>query len=140
MDQPVGYRQLLRENKAVRSVWLSQIFGQSGDWLNLIALFTLVGRGTEPATAIAVILSLHYLCPFFWGSLAGMAADRFNRRTILIVSDAIRIPTVLGFIWLYNCHCGSFQSDHSRRIGLHPEYSNTQGPSTLGVPWAHLRT
>jgi MFS family permease len=99
LDQPVGYRQLLRENEAVRSVWLSQIFGQSGDWLNLIALFTLVGRGTEPATAIAVILSLHYLCPFFWGPLAGMAADRFNKRTILIVSDAIRIPIVLGFIW-----------------------------------------
>jgi MFS family permease len=94
----VGYVELLRDNKNFRRLWTGQFISQMGDWFNSVALFTLMLSLTASGEAVGFILILKLLPAFFIGPLAGVAADRFDRKTIMIVSDVARGLSVLGFL------------------------------------------
>ncbi len=93
-----GYLELLRNNREFRHLWLGQVVSQLGDWFDTIALYTLVLTLTGSARAIGLVLVARFLPSFFVGPLSGVVADRFNRRTIMIVSDILRAVVVLGFL------------------------------------------
>ena len=95
-----GYIQLLRGNKNFRYLWTGQFISQVGDWFNSVALFTLILSLTGSGEAVGYILILKLLPTFFVGPLAGVAADRFNRKTIMIVADVARGLSVLGFLFV----------------------------------------
>ncbi len=98
-EAPSGYLELLRGNRDFRLLWLGQVVSQLGDWFDTIALYTLLGKLTEePGRAIGLMLVARFLPSFFVGPLSGVIADRFSRRTILIVSDILRAAVVLGFL------------------------------------------
>jgi MFS family permease len=97
-SRAVGYIELLRNNKNFRRLWTGQFISQTGDWFNSVALFTLMLSLTGSGEAVGYILILKLLPTFFIGPLAGVAADRFNRKTIMIVSDVARGLSVLGFL------------------------------------------
>jgi len=59
-------------------------------------LLSLTGSGE----AVGYILIIKLLPSFFVGPLAGVAADRFNRKAIMIVSDIVRGVLVLGFLFV----------------------------------------
>jgi MFS family permease len=94
----IGYVELLRDNKNFRRLWTGQFISQTGDWFNSVALFTLMLSLTGSGEAVGLILILKLLPAFFIGPLAGVAADRFDRKTIMIVSDVARGLSVLGFL------------------------------------------
>lgn len=96
----VGYFELLSDNKNFRRLWTGQFISQMGDWFNTVALFTLMLSLTGSGEAVGFILILKLLPTFFIGPLAGVAADRFNRKTIMIVSDVARGLSVLGFLFV----------------------------------------
>ncbi len=96
----VGYIRLLGGNKNFRNLWTGQFISQMGDWLNTVALFTLMLSLTGSGEAVGFILILKLLPTFFVGPLAGVAADRFNRKTIMIVTDVARGLSVLGFLFV----------------------------------------
>src|SRR5918999_2931439 len=54
----------------------------------------------KQARPVGYILILKLLPTFFVGPLAGVAADRFNRKTIMIVADVARGLSVLGFLFV----------------------------------------
>lgn len=99
-DAPVGYLELLRRNRDFRYVWLGQVVSQLGDWFDTIAIYTLVLQLTGSGRAIGLILVARFLPSVFVGPLSGVIADRFNRRTIMIISDVLRAVVVLGFLFI----------------------------------------
>ena len=93
-----GYVELLSNNRDFRKLWIGRIISQTGDWFNSVALFTLLLSLTGSGEAVGFILILKLLPAFFVGPLAGVAADRFNRKTVMIVTDILRGVLVLGFL------------------------------------------
>src|SRR5215210_5260040 len=96
----IGYAELLRTNSDFRNLWIGRVISQTGDWFNSVALFTLLLRLTGTGEAIGYILIIKLLPTFFVGPLAGVAADRFNRKTIMIATDLLRGLSVLGFLFI----------------------------------------
>jgi len=97
---PIGYVQLLRENRAFRQLWLGQVVSQMGDWFNTIAIYTIILNLTGSGRYIGLLMVARFLPSFFFGSLSGVVADRFSRRSIMIVSDLLRAVVVLGFLFI----------------------------------------
>ena len=99
-SRPAGYVELVRRNRDFRLVWLGQVVSQLGDWFDTIALFTLVLRLTGSGRAVGLVLVARFLPSVVLGPLSGVLADRFNRRHIMIASDAARALVVLGFLFV----------------------------------------
>ena len=94
----VGYVELLRGNQNFRRLWIGRVISQTGDWFNSVALFTLLLSLTGSGESIGYVLIIKLLPTFFVGPLAGVVADRFNRKTIMIVTDILRGILALGFL------------------------------------------
>jgi MFS family permease len=97
-----GYAELLRGNSEFRKLWTGQFISQTGDWFNNVALFTLILNLTGNSESVGYILIIKLLPTFFFGPFAGVVADRFNRKAIMILSDVLRGFLVLGFLFIKN--------------------------------------
>lgn len=98
--KPAGYVELLRGNRNFRQLWLGQVVSQMGDWFDTIALYTIILNLTGSGRHIGLLMVARFVPSFVFGSLSGVVADRFNRRTIMIVSDLLRAVVVLGFLFV----------------------------------------
>jgi MFS family permease len=98
--RPAGYLELIRANRNFRQLWYGQITSLFGDWFNLIASAALVAQLTGSGMAIGGLFVVRMLSPFLVSPLAGVAADRYNRKTLLILTDLIRAIIVLGFLFV----------------------------------------
>jgi MFS family permease len=97
---PVGYLNLVKDNPNFRSMWLGQIVSLFGDWFNLIASAALISQLTQSGLAIGGLFVVRMLAPFLISPLAGVAADRYNRKHLLILADLTRAGVVLGFLFV----------------------------------------
>ena len=97
-DAPTAYGQLIRENANFRLLWLGQIVSLFGDWFNLIASAALVATLTESGFAVGGLFMVRMLAPFLASPIAGVVADRFNRKRVLFWTDILRGVTVFGFL------------------------------------------
>jgi len=95
---PVGYIDLVRGNSRFRNIWFGQIISLFGDWFNLIASAALISHLTSSGLAVGGLFVVRMLAPFLVSPLAGVAADRYNRKWLLIISDLSRGVIVLGFL------------------------------------------
>ena len=92
------YLTLLRHNRDFRYLWLGSVISQLGDWFNVIAAAELITRLTDSGLALSGLFVARFLPLFLFSPIAGVLADRFNRKNILILSDVLRGVTVLGFL------------------------------------------
>ena len=99
-SESIGYRELLRENRNYRYLWLGQIVSLFGDWFNLIASAALISNLTDSGLAIGGLFIVRMLAPFLVSPFAGVVADRYNRKHILIITDISRAVVVLGFLFV----------------------------------------
>lgn len=97
-SRPAGYIELLRGNRSFRQLWLGQVVSQMGDWFDTIALYTIILQLSGSGRAVGLLLVARFLPSVIFGSLSGVVADRFSRRSIMIVSDLLRAVVVLGFL------------------------------------------
>ncbi|MEZ4713616.1 MAG: MFS transporter [Caldilineaceae bacterium] len=97
---PVGYGELVRQNHNFRNLWFGQIISLLGDWFNLIASAALIGQLTESGLAVGSLFVVRMLAPFLISPIAGVAADRYNRKWILIITDLVRAVVVFGFLFV----------------------------------------
>lgn len=97
-----GYLELLKNNKNFRNVWLSQIVSEMGDWLNFVALVQIIKNFSGQAQETGWLVILQLLPMFFLSPIAGMVADRFDRRKVMIICDLIRFAVVLGFLTIHH--------------------------------------
>ncbi|HWP45329.1 MAG TPA: MFS transporter, partial [Blastocatellia bacterium] len=95
-----GYIDLVRSNQDFRRLWMGQAISELGDWFNSVALFTLLLNLTGTSEAVGYILIIKLLPTFLIGPLAGVAADRFNRKMIMIGADLARGLMALGFLFI----------------------------------------
>jgi len=97
---------------AFRKLWNSMVFSSLGDWLGLLATTALAAQlsGGSYATAnfaIAGVFIARLLPAVFLGPIAGVIADRFDRRRLMVSVDIMRgalyisIPIVHTYFWLY---------------------------------------
>jgi MFS family permease len=93
--RPVGYIRVLRENRNFRRLWYGQIVSQLGDWLDSIALFTLLLNLTGSGQAVGLLFLAEFLPGALIGPFAGVVVDRLPRRFVLIASDIGRAALVL---------------------------------------------
>src|SRR5215210_9329562 len=100
MATQVGYIDLLRRNRSFRQLWLGQVVSQMGDWFDTIALYTIILKLTGSGRDVGLLLVARFVPSFFFGPISGVIADRFSRRTIMIVSDVLRAVVVLGFLFV----------------------------------------
>ena len=92
------YITLLRNNANYRNLWLGTVVSFLGDWFNLIASAELVRTLTSSGLAVSTLFLLRFLPLFLFTPVAGVLADRFDRRNIMILTDLLRGVTVLSFL------------------------------------------
>jgi len=72
-----------------------------GTWLNTLAIVHLLGEGqTTAALPLALVFVLKQLPATFLGAAAGVVADRFDRRRVMIVCDVLQAGAVLSFLFV----------------------------------------
>ncbi len=92
------YLTLLQRNRNFRLLWWGNVISLLGDWFNLIASASLIASLTDSGVAISYLFLVRFVPLFVVSPFAGVVADRFSRKGILITSDLLRAVTVLGFL------------------------------------------
>jgi predicted MFS family arabinose efflux permease len=88
-----GYRELLAVRE-FRFVWYAHLQSQLGNRIAQVALAILVFEATGSATLTALTYALTFLPPLVAAPLLSGLADRFPRRTVLVVTDLLRAVLV----------------------------------------------
>ena len=107
-----GVRESVMSIPAFRKLWNSMAFSSFGDWLGLLATTALAQQlaGGNYATAnfaIAGVFIARLLPSVILGPIAGVIADRFDRKKVMVIGDILRallfisIPIVGNYFWLY---------------------------------------
>ncbi|RSM66105.1 MFS transporter [Amycolatopsis sp. WAC 01376] len=73
-----------------RALWAAEAFSQAGDQLARVALSVLVWERTASAGLTGLTYGLTYLPTLIGGTLFAGLADRYSRRTVMIVCDLLR--------------------------------------------------
>lgn len=92
------YISLLQRNVDYRNLWLARVISNLGDWFNLLASAALITTLTGAGTAISYLFLARLLPVFVMSPVAGVFADRYERRMIMILADVLRAVTVLCFL------------------------------------------
>ena len=92
------YLALLQHNADYRNLWLARVISNFGDWFNLLASATLITQLTGAGTAVSYLFLARLLPVFVMSPIAGVFADRYERRLIMILADLMRAATVLCFL------------------------------------------
>ena len=93
-----SYLTLLRENPAFTRLYAAQLISFAGDWFATVALLGLALELTGLAGLAALVLVLQTGGFAVASPLAGILADRIDRRRLLIAADLARVPVALGFL------------------------------------------
>ena len=90
---------MLREAPGYRLLFAARTISLLGDWFSLIAVIALLREvvGSDPE-ALGGMLILRLLPFFLAGPLAGVIADRFSRKWIMITTDVVRVLLVLALL------------------------------------------
>lgn len=98
--RPVTYRELF-SNREFRSLYFARLVSLFGDWFNMLAILALLrSMGGSSAGDFGWILILKTLPQVSAAPIAGVIADRFSRKSIMIWSNGIRALIVLGMLSL----------------------------------------
>jgi MFS family permease len=90
---------LLRRNPDFSRLYLALLVAFAADWFATVALIDLVLETTDSAAAASVILVLQ-MAPFLVATpIAGMLADRFDRRALLAGANIARGVVCIGLLF-----------------------------------------
>lgn len=83
-------------------LWWSGTLSSFGDWATLfasVALASYLGAEGGNSELTAVVPVVARIIPAFMSSFAGILADRFNKRNVMIICDLSRMIIVLGLFF-----------------------------------------
>ncbi|WP_082232076.1 MFS transporter [Halobacillus massiliensis] len=96
----------LLSNKGYLTLMSAQAISSIGDWLSIVAIITLVGLKWEASPFEVSFVFLCLAVPMaLFGPVAGMVADRFSRKALMIISDVVRaalilVLTIASSLWM----------------------------------------
>ncbi len=79
-----------------RRLLASLAVSQAGDWLYNLALLAFVYERTHSSAWLGITTAARVLPIVVFGPLGGVVADRYDRRRLMIASDAIRLVLMLA--------------------------------------------
>lgn len=83
-------------NRPFLLLWLSQLATQIGVNMVLYALTVIVLEATDASTAVSALFLTFLVPSVLLSALAGVYVDRIDRRTVLVVSNALRAVVLIG--------------------------------------------
>lgn len=89
------YRSVNRLRRQFLNLWLAQGISQFGDALLEITLPVWVGLVTKSPTQVAGVAAAELLPAILVGPIAGVIAERFNPKNIMVFTDMLRALVVL---------------------------------------------
>lgn len=98
-----AYRRLLRNGPLVRLLG-GEFVSSIGDWLYLVALLILVYQSSSDPVLLGIVGAARVLPYVLLSIPAGIVADRFDRRLILLVTDVARGLIMLALAALQAIH------------------------------------
>ncbi len=90
--------QLLRTNRDLRLVFAAQVISFMGDWFSYVALAGLVDDATGSELLVALIFVAFTLPSFLLSPVAGPVADRFDRRSVLVIVSGAQAAAAAGLL------------------------------------------
>ena len=101
----MDYIRLIRSNRDFGRLWAAQLVSLLGDWFSTIVISALVVAYTEgtgyQGLAVSGFLIARMIPPLMMRPLAGVLADRFDRKRLMIASDLLRAPGCYGAAFHY---------------------------------------
>ncbi len=92
------FLRLLARNRNYRYTWTSQVVSEIGDHFNNIAVFSLAMDRTRSGMVVTGVLLSRAVPVILAGPIAGVALDRWDRRSIMIASDLVRAVVAAAFL------------------------------------------
>ncbi len=92
-----GFVGLMRQRYFAR-IWWSQMFSQLGDWFSFVALLALVLELTGSGLHVSLVFLATAVPSLLLAPWAGVVADRFNRRRVLIIADVVRVLAIASLL------------------------------------------
>lgn len=89
---------LLRDNRDIRLLFFAQVVSYLGDWFTFVALAGLVDDATDSKFLVSLVYVTFSLPSFLASPIAGPAADRYDRRKLLVVVSAAQAVCALGLL------------------------------------------
>lgn len=98
MATPQVYWALIRNNADFRRLYLARLISFAGDWFLIIPILGLVYEASGSPLAAAAVLAVQAIPALLLAPFTGVAADRFDRKKILVVSDVARAALALSLL------------------------------------------
>ena len=98
MEGRPSLRSRLFGTPAFFRLWMAQVVSATGDWLGLLAISILairVGSGNEGA-ALSLVLAARIVPGFFFGPVAGVLVDRWDRKRTMVTCDVGRAAVMVA--------------------------------------------
>ncbi len=84
--------------RSFAALWIGQLVSQIGDQFVIIAVLVLINRLTDSAMPVGIVGLCLTAPPLLFGLLAGVFADRWNRKAVMIATDILRGLAVLALV------------------------------------------
>lgn len=97
------YRDLLA-NRSLTRLLAGEFISGIGDWLYIVAIFVVIYRDSGNAALVGAFGGIRLLPYVFLSVPAGVIADRFDRRLVLLVSDLFRGALMVAMAILIEAH------------------------------------
>lgn len=98
---PLSWWARVFQTRPLGWLWAGQLISQAGDAVFDIGLLWLLLDLTGSSGTTGLVAMAAYLPSLLFGMFAGALVDRFDRRTLLLVSDGARFLIVLAIPLLY---------------------------------------
>jgi len=93
------YLTLLRRNRAFGRLFAAQLISFAGDWFATVAVLGLALEVTGSPAVASLFLVVQTGAFALASPIAGVLADRFDRRRLMVGADLARIPVALAFLF-----------------------------------------
>ncbi|MHB8566848.1 MAG: MFS transporter [Nitrososphaerales archaeon] len=103
LEPKSSYRRVLA-NRPFFLLWLGQLISQSGDYIFSVALVWLIYEITGSVFSVGILISVTLLPAVLVAPIAGVYVGKYNRRSILIVSNIFQAGIVTIIATLYVLH------------------------------------
>ena len=105
-DKPGWHVRLFGSHEFFR-LWIVQVVSATGDWLGFSAIIVLAatiggGEAGAGAGAISLVMAARIIPGFFFGPLAGVLVDRWDRKRVMIACDVGRAAVIVCLPFVHN--------------------------------------